>query len=89
MAGKAKNVRIIVRQLPTKAGWWDSTLALQSFSRSIALAKNSNYMIADSISPIIVLKFLIHHIRMVKVTYVKPSREQTQTSAIEQYRANH
>ena len=46
-------------------------------------------MIADSISPIIVLKFLIHHIRMVKVTYVKPSREQTQTSAIEQYRANH
>ena len=38
MRGKAKNVQIIVHHLPTKAEWWDSTLALQSFSQSIALA---------------------------------------------------
>ena len=38
MRGKAKYVQIIVHQLPTNTEWWDSTLALQSFSQSIVLA---------------------------------------------------
>ena len=40
MCSKAKNVQIIVGQLSTKAGWWDSPLARQSFSRSIASTLN-------------------------------------------------
>ena len=37
---KAKNVQITVSQLLTKAGWWHSPLALQSFSRNIASTPN-------------------------------------------------
>ena len=44
MSGKAKNVRIIIRHLPTKAWWWDSTLPLQSFSHRIALVSSLYYI---------------------------------------------
>ena len=34
LVDKAKNVWLIVGQLPRKAGWWNTSLALRDFSRS-------------------------------------------------------
>ena len=44
---KAKSNRIIFRQLPTKAGWWDSSFALQSSPEILPLCSRILFAIAS------------------------------------------
>ena len=75
---RLKSVWIIVAHI---SGWWDSPLALQSFSWSIAGTPNKK--IRHSISPITDLYQIGHNIRIYNPITKRPPGNRTSTSTID------